>query len=143
MSGGIEQLGIPFENRLRSVAVMDVEIDHGDALKPMDRPRLIGAEGDVVKQAKAHGRTGFGMMARRANGTEGIGNLPHRHRVDGCEDRAGGAQGGLAGTGREDGIGIEGNATCLRHRRQQSLDIGGRMGAHDLFERGRGRLCPF
>ncbi len=89
---------VALEGGLRTVAVMDVEIDDGDPAKAMFAPRPLGAEDDIVEQAKAHRTPGLGVMAGRAHGAEGVVCLARHYRIHRGTHGAGGAQGGLAGS---------------------------------------------
>src|SRR3546814_7162775 len=102
------EIGIGLESSLGAVAVMDVEIDHGDAFQAPAVAGMPGADGDVVEQAEAHGLGRLGMMAGRADGAEGVARLTLHHGVDD----------GTAGTRRPQGrseerrVGQECVSTC-------------------------------
>src|SRR6185437_16248456 len=64
MRGYIKRIRIVPENVLRAIAVVHVEIDDGDAMES-SCPRVIGAHGDVIEQAKAHCSTALRMMTGR------------------------------------------------------------------------------
>ena len=68
--------------RLGAVAVMDVEIDHGDALIAVRLARVQRADRDVVEQAEAHGARRLGVVAGRPDGAEGVGDLALGDGVD-------------------------------------------------------------
>jgi Glycine/D-amino acid oxidases (deaminating) len=122
---------------------MHVEIHDRNSPEAMGAARLMGAHGDIVEQAKPHGRRRLGMVARRANGAEGIGGLARGNRIDGGRDRACRPQRRLAGAGRERGIAIQHHPTRSGHRFQQRLDEAAGMGAGDLVDRRPRRLMPF
>ena len=143
MGRGVEEFGIPLEHGLGAVAVMHVEIHDRDSPQAMGAARLMGPHGDIVEQAKSHGRRRLGMVARRAHGAEGIGGFAGGNRIDGGGDRACCPQRGLAGAGRQRGIAIQHHPPCPGNRLQQSLDEAARMGAGDLVERCPRRLMPF
>ncbi len=79
VGGGVEQVGIGDEDRLRAVAVVHVEIDHRDAPQPPARLRVAGGDGGVVEQAEAHrpaparrGGPAAGRRRRRARAQPSI-----------------------------------------------------------------------
>ena len=78
------------ENVLGAVAMMHVEIDDGDAFQPMLLERMLGGDGDIVKEAEAHGAAAHRMMPRRAHAAKGIVRLAVQHQVGGKHRRAGG-----------------------------------------------------
>ncbi len=66
--------------------MMNVEIYHGNALKPVDDPRLQSTDRDVVKDAKAHCLVGLGMVARRSHGAKGVLRFALDHGVHRRDD---------------------------------------------------------
>ena len=70
---------------------MHVEIDDGDALQAVRIERVLGGDGDVVENAKAHRRLRLGVMARRTHGAERHVIIARKHRIDGRDAGAGGA----------------------------------------------------
>ena len=62
--------------------------------------RAFGGNGHGAKQAKAHSRRGFSMMARRAAGDKGGGVGAGQHRIDRCTGPAYGVQGRRQTAGR-------------------------------------------
>ncbi len=71
------------EDALRAVAVMDVDIEHGDA--PVLLPQPLGGDGGVVQEAEAAGHVGIGVMARRPAERIGL-ELARQHEI-GCGRR--------------------------------------------------------
>ena len=116
VGGGKHQPRLALGDGLGAVAVMDVEIDDGDARQPVRLQRVQRGDGDIVENAKAHRRGGFGVVARRAHGAERHVVLARQHRIHRGDARAGGAIGGFARTGREEGVGIELHARLARLR---------------------------
>src|SRR3546814_17561737 len=68
---GVEQVGIVPEGRLGAVAVMHVEVHHGDAAQAVRLTCMQGTDRDVVEQAEPHGAVRLGMVAGRPHGAEG------------------------------------------------------------------------
>ena len=44
MGGAEEEVAVLLERDLRAVAVVDVEVDHGDARQPVGAPRPLGPD---------------------------------------------------------------------------------------------------
>ena len=88
MGRGIEQVAVRLERGLGAVAVMDIEIHHGDAAEPVFLAGIKRTDGDVVEQAEAHGPARLGMMARRSHRAEGVVDLAGHDRIDGVANRA-------------------------------------------------------
>lgn len=86
---GIQDTPFAGEDVGRAIAVMDIEINDGDAFDGLCGERMGGTDGDVVEQAETHGGVGGGVMARRTHraerATAGIG----KHRIDGSADGTG------------------------------------------------------
>src|SRR4051812_16839565 len=139
MDRGVEQTGVVLEDVLGAVAVMHVEIDHRNAADAMDLARLLRPDGDIVEQAEAHGLGDLGVVAGRAGGAEGIARFPRHDSIDRSTDGAGGAQGGLAGTGRQDRVVVQFDMAFPRDRGKHALDVGDGMDSGQLFDLGAGR----
>ena len=130
----VEVLVAP-EDVLRAVAVVHVEVDHGDALGAVLLARIEAGDGDVGEDAEAHGALVLGVMAAGAHLAEHVGDagaLVH-HAVDGGEAGADRPQRRLPGLGRQHRVGIEmrrrlalGRALAL-----DPVDVGARMGQRD------------
>ena len=60
------------EDVLRAVAVVDVEIDDGDALGAMGGLGVAGGDRRVVEEAEAHRRRRLGVVAGRPRGDESV-----------------------------------------------------------------------
>ncbi len=103
---GEEQVGIVLEYILGAVAVMDVEIDHGDAPHLMDLARMQGADGDIVEKTEAHRACPFRVMARRTHRAEGVDGTLGHHQIDGRHHRAGGTPRRIPRAGAENGVRI-------------------------------------
>ena len=72
MGRAIEEIAVRPENVLGAVAVMDVEIDDRHPLGIMADAGMECGDGGIVEQAETHGAAGFGMVAGRADGAEGV-----------------------------------------------------------------------
>src|SRR5579872_1882904 len=114
MGRAIHRVLVAPENVLRAVAVMDVEINNGDALGAMDGARVARRDRSVVEEAEAHRRLGLGVMARRAHRDESVGAAPAHHRVDGARRSARGATRRLERSWRHRRVGVEATQALLR-----------------------------
>ena len=93
VAAGVEQVGVALEDVLGAVAVVHVEIDHGDALAaPSGRGRAWAAMAAPLNRQKPMARAALGVVARRAHGGEGGARPALHHRVDRRDGAAGGAQ---------------------------------------------------
>ena len=81
-----------FEDRLRAVAVVDVEIDDRDPRQAVAFERMRGGDGDVVEQAEAHRDVAGGMVPGRAHRAEGDVDLALEHGIGRGDARACGTQ---------------------------------------------------
>ena len=83
MRRSVEDARIVPENILRAVAVMDVEIDDGDALRAVRGSARDGRRSAaLLKKQKPIGVARLGVMAGRARRDEGVGDAPAHHLVD-------------------------------------------------------------
>src|SRR5690606_39273667 len=103
------------ERPLRAVSMMHVEIHDGNSFNPMVLARIFSSNGDVVEQAKAHGRVRFGMMSGRPDSTKGVYRFFCKYGIHRGTCSADGTQGGCSGSGRDDGIAIEISKARFRH----------------------------
>ena len=107
MGGAIEQVGIGPEDFLGAVAVVDIEIDDGHALRIIAAAGIMGGDGHLIEQAEAHGLARFRMVAGRAERTEGVVGLAGEDGIDGGGGGTHGAKGRFEGAGRHHRIGID------------------------------------
>ena len=107
MGGGIEQLRIAGKDVLCAVAVMHVEIHHGDSPESVNGAGMQRANRNIVEQAKPHRLRPLRVMSRRPHGAEGTPKLATHHAVDSSDDRARGMRCRLRRTRRHKGIGID------------------------------------
>ena len=93
---------------LGAVAVVDVEVDDGDAAGAMGALGVAGGDDGIAEEAEAHGLLGLGVVSRRAHGAEGIrGDSPAHHRVDRQHRRTGGARGRNVALRRQRRVAVE------------------------------------
>jgi hypothetical protein len=88
-----EDTAIFKEYVLRSVAVMDVPVDDGDAPESVFPLRVTRRDGDVIEQAESHPAVGRGMVAGRPHRAEGVFPGARDDPVDRVEESAGGGPG--------------------------------------------------
>ena len=124
-----EEIAVAFERRLGTVAVVDVEVDHGDARTPVSAPRPLSADHDIVEEAEPHWPARLGMVAGWAHRAEGVVHLAGEHRVHGSRHCACRAPRRLARGRRHDRVGIDRNPSLVGHV--------GENGVHQLLV-----VCP-
>jgi hypothetical protein len=64
-----------------AIAVMNIEIDHDDALESVHFASLLDANRNIIEDAESHGGGGGSMMARRALRTKRVLRLAAKHGV--------------------------------------------------------------
>ena len=143
MAGCVEQVFVRLEHVLGTVPVMDVEIHHGCSLEAVRGAGMKGADRDTVEQAKSHGASAFGMMARR---TDGAKRVTHRllinHGIHGRRDGTRPAQGRFSRKRRNDGIRIQVPVSGSGNRGKNGVHVTRLMDQRNLFDRGQWRLAP-
>ena len=98
MGGKIQDPVVLPKRVLSPVAVMEVPIDNQDFFQPVMSTGILGGQGHIIEQAKAHGPIGFSMMARRPDeGKAIIDGLPGQQGIDQVEKTSGGHQGRFIG----------------------------------------------
>ena len=131
------------EDGLGAVAVMHVEIDHGDARQAVRMDGMGGADGDAVEQAEAHGGVAGGMVAGRAHRAEGARCLAAHDRIDGRDHGTSGAPGGLGRFRRHRRVRIKAHeALAVEAGVEDRIDEG--LGVHAFrgLAAGQGRFEP-
>ena len=142
---------IPGHDVLGAVAVVDVKVDDGHALQAVALQRVLGGNGHVAQKAKTHGLLARGVVAGRAGGAKGVGNLALQHGVGGVDGRTRRQQRRLPGVFAHRGVGVE-----LDVGRATGADVVGQLGAQaaqrgdvhavvrqlQLRHRGRVGLAP-
>src|SRR5438105_4181087 len=136
MCRGIKQAGIGGENVLCSVAMMDIEIHHGNALKTMHGARMKCSDRDIVEHAEPHRLRRRGVMPGRAHSTKRVLHFARHDHVDGEYDPAGSAKGRITSSRRCESVGIETHESGFRYRSENVTDVGLRMCASERFEAG-------
>ena len=135
MRRAVEQVFVGPEDILGAVAVVDVEIDHRDAVRAVLCARVVGGNGGVREQAEAHGAALLGVVARRAHLAEGVRDTAFHHRVHRIEAGADGAERGFEACRRHHRVAVEVDVPALRFRGlRRALDAGDvvlGMGAQD------------
>eukprot|EP00968_Pinguiococcus_pyrenoidosus_P012688 scaffold1130_cov195-Pinguiococcus_pyrenoidosus.AAC.49 len=71
MRTAIEEIGVVPEARLDAVAVVHINVDHGDPLHAVGVPGVLGRDARVVEEAEPHRPLRLGMVARRPAEAEG------------------------------------------------------------------------
>jgi hypothetical protein len=130
------------EDMLRAIAVVDIEIENGNAFQAQNIERLRGTHGDIVEDTETHGKVAFGVMARRSHGTESVLEFAFDDGTHRRRDGTGRAQGRIAGTGREHGIAIKLALPDHGNGGKNFVDISEGMDAAELFAAGFRRLAP-
>jgi hypothetical protein len=92
---------------LGAVAVMDVEVDHGHPRQPARVERVLGGDGDVVEQAKAHRLDRPRVVAGRTHRAEGVLDLAVDDGVGRGHGGAGGALRGQPAVCVERGVAVD------------------------------------
>src|SRR6266480_2133691 len=60
-------VGLAFDQRLGSVAVMDVPIDYQDSVQPVFLARVMGGDGDIPEETESHRAVVDGVVSGRPN----------------------------------------------------------------------------
>ena len=140
MRRAIEESGVGLDDGLRSLAVMDVEVEDGDPLDAVFRLGVAGADGDVVEQAEAAGNVGRGVVAGRTDRGESRPDPAFHHRLDAGHRGAGGAQHGFGAALAHHGVAVDMDMLAgPGPDAEDRLDIVLRMNARQLLHRGGGR----
>jgi hypothetical protein len=136
----IEQVGIGLDHGLRALAVMDVEVEDGDAADAEHRLRVARADGDIVDQAKAPGNIGRGVMAGRPHGGKCRVRLALEYGLHAFDHGARRALRRLGAAGAHGGVAVDHDDLAGRRPdAQDRLDVVCRMHALQLLERGERR----
>ena len=109
MEADVEDVRPLPEDLLRAVAVMEVDVEDGDALRAAREDRL-GRDGRVVEEAVAADEGATGMVARRT--AEGVRErLSRQHAVEGGQRDVDRGVGGSRGAGDDRRRGVEAERT--------------------------------
>ena len=93
MRRDVQDLGAVVEDFLRTVAMMEVPVDHHHAPEALVPDEPFGRDRDVVEEAKSHRAARQRMMPGRPHNREGIlrgaiqDRLDRRQHASGCEQR--------------------------------------------------------
>ena len=127
------------ERALGAVAVVDVPVDEGDALKAIARECVETGDRRIAEDAETHTHVGHRVMPGRTHQRVGIVDLPGHDRLECCQHTASREHRDLVAAaphGRE-GAGIAADA-CAQHL--HALEVLTRVEAQDLFLRSLARL---
>ena len=139
MGGRVKHARIVPENLLGAVAVVDVEIHDRHPFGAMDGTGAAGGDGDIVEEAEAHRRRRLGMMAGRAHGDEGIGDLAGHHLIHRLAGGPHRMHAGFPGARAHRRIAIELHQTIGRRRLFDGTQIGFRVNTQNVGTRAAGR----
>ena len=142
MAGNEQDARVVFDQGLRAVAVMHIEIDDGDAGQPVVIQRMFRPDGDVAEQAKAHCSVCFGMMTGRADGSKGILHLARQNHIDSPDHGPGGTVGSGKAARRHMRIGIKCDPASRGGGLADRLHIAARMDAQQVTLGGQWRIHP-
>jgi hypothetical protein len=95
----VQHTRIVFEDRLRAIAVMHVEINDRHPRQSVHVDAMQRCDGDTVEQAEPHRRITCRMVSGWAHGAERTRGFPGQHGIHRRDRGTGGAQGGLGGIG--------------------------------------------
>ena len=146
MRARVKKIRVVPENVFCPIAVVHIEIDHGDSL---EKPYFTGmkrTDGDIVEKTKSHRAIGRRVMSRRTYRAEGVLHLPIRDAIDRAHNGARCAQRGFARTGRHRCIGIDERKSVLPRflveRPKNGIDMRGVMRRQKRGHIRSGRLFP-
>ena len=128
---------------LTAIAVMNIEIDQGNALHAELVEGMAYADCHVVEKAKAHCATAFGMVTGWAHIAEGTPESALPDQFSSQHRSAGRMHRGIDRLRIHRGIGVELPIACLGGQGDQLFDIAAVMGADKLLDGGRRRLEAF
>ena len=88
MGGDEQDIFAVVKGLLSAIPVVDVEVNHQDALQPEAVQGVGGAQGHVAEEAKTHGPVGFGVVSRRPDKGKAIVDLARHQGLDHLQDPA-------------------------------------------------------
>jgi hypothetical protein len=132
----VEDFRVLLEYVLRSVAMVNVEID--DSYSPGVPPdlQIPGRDCDIIEIAKAERLIRFGVVAGRTHRAEGVIDLTVHQHIDRVEDAADSEQGRLVGLGAYLVVGAVQFAKIENTGFLQPVYVFGRMNLLDPFHFG-------
>ena len=128
---------------LTAIAVMNIEIDQGNALHAELVEGMADADRHVVEKAKAHRAAALGMVTGWAHIAEGTPEFALPDQFSGQHRGTGRMHRGIDRLRIHRGIGVELPIACLGRQGDQLLDIAAVMSADKLLDGGRRRLEAF
>jgi len=131
---------VVLEDVLAPVAVVDVEVDEGDALQAVEVGGVPDPDGDVVEEAESHRGGALGVVARRTHAAERRRRLAGEHQVGRQHDGARRAQGGDGGERVHVRVRVHVDVAFQRRRAERLLHMLGRVGPRELRLRRQRRL---
>jgi len=117
---------------LRSIAVVDIEVDDGNPFETVMIESVHCADSDIAKETKSHRRFALGMVARRANGSKGVLDCSTQNQIDGLHHGTCGAIGGGQRSGRHECIGIKRGDPAFRRAAPEIVDMRLGMDAQNI-----------
>src|SRR5699024_8776521 len=111
------------QNVFRTIAMVDIEVDDGNAVQSMPVQGMDGAGRHIAEQAKPHGLATLGMVPRRAHGTKGIARRAGHDHIDCADDRTNGEQGRIQAVWAQYGLGIQRSQTLLGYGSHDGIYI--------------------
>ncbi len=116
-------IGVLFEDVLCSVSVVDVPVEDEDAVDVVFVAEVIDGDGGICEHAEAHGAVAFGVVAWRADGAEGVGDVTSDDAVDGFGDAAGGEEGEFVASGTNSAVGGVDVGVAVFAGADEALDV--------------------
>jgi hypothetical protein len=129
----IEHVGPFVERPLGAVAVVEVPIDDEDPAEAVAAAEVLGADGDVVEDAEAHGPGRLGVMPRGAHQGQGVGDGPVHDPVERLEEAARREKRGRPGLRAGRRIHVQGDG--LAGRGPDEVDIAALVDGRELVLR--------
>ena len=116
--------------------MMDVEIDHRNALETVHGARMKRSGSDIVEQAESHRLRRCGVMPGRAHSTKRILHFARHDHIDTEHDRPGSAKRRITGSRRCERVGIQARKSGFGNRPENVTDVSLRMCASQRFQTG-------
>src|ERR1700681_2801597 len=139
MQGNRQHAGIAIEDCLRSIAVMHVPIDRGDALQTMGGLSVADRHADIPKKAKAHTHLRSGVMTWRPHQSVSVRHGALDHGIDGGDCTTRRKEGYLEAASPKR-RGIAGVTAANRAHSLYVFDVGTGVNAADLIFCGGARV---
>ncbi len=135
--GGEKEHGaVGVKDLLGAVAVMHVPIHDGDPTDAVPFLRVVGGDGDIVEETKAHGGGGPGVVTGRTHGTEGVVGVAAQDGIDGIKDAADGVEGDVAGFATDADISAGEFGGAFTDRTEGRFDVPRIVAKGDILHRG-------